>query len=122
MADIQKIMDDIKSLSVIDLNALVKAIEDEFGVSASAPVMATSGGEAQNQTEQKSNFDVVLKEIGTTKMAVIKAVKSITGVGLKEAKEIVESAPKEIKKDVPKEEADKIKEELEKAGATVELK
>lgn len=120
--DIKEFIETIKGLSVLELNELVKAIEEEFGVSASAPVMVAGGGGEGAQAEQKSNFDVILKEIGATKMAVIKAVRAITGVGLKEAKDLVESAPKEIKKDATKEEAEKIKEELEKAGATVELK
>lgn len=122
MDKIQKLVDDIKALSAMELRELVKTIEDTFGVSASAPVMvAANGGGGDAQAEQNS-FTVTLKEVGSNKMAVIKAIKTITGLGLKEAKNLVDNAPKELKADVPKEEAESIKKELEEAGATIELK
>lgn len=121
MADLKKIVEEIEQLTVLELNELVKSIEEKFGVSAT-PVMMAAGGAGGAQAEEKTSFDVYLAEAGASKMAVIKAVKTLTGLGLKEAKELVDGAPKEIKKGVDKEEAEKIKEELEKAGAKVELK
>lgn len=123
MADIAKFIEDIKALSVLELNELVKAIEEEFGVSAAAPIMmaggaASGGAEEQEQTE----FDVVLAEIGTAKMAVIKAAKEVLGMGLKEAKEIVDSAPSTLKTGISKDAAEEIKAKLEEAGATIEVK
>lgn len=115
------IVEEVKGLSVLELNELVKAIEEEFGVSAAAPVAVVAGGAAP-AAEEKTEFDVVLASFGDAKMAVIKAVKEITGAGLKEAKEMVESAPKAIKEGVSKEEAEQLKAKLEEAGATVELK
>jgi len=124
---VQGIVDHVKALSVMELVELKDALEDEFGVTASSgggmmmmPGMmpGAGGGEAE---EEKTDFDVVLKEIGDKKIQVIKAVRSITSLGLKEAKDLVEGAPKPVKEGVPKEEAEKIKEELEAAGATVEL-
>lgn len=114
----------VKSLPVIELNELVKALEKEFGVSASAPIMMAGGGGGGDAgaADEKSSFTVILKEVGASKMAVIKAIKEIFDVGLKEAKEYADSVPKELKKDVPKDEAEKIKAKLEEAGATVELK
>lgn len=122
MADIAKFIEDIKALTVLELNELVKAIEEEFGVSAAAPVMmagAAAGGEA---AAEKTEFDVILTEVGSGKMNVIKAVKEITGLGLKEAKEIVDNAPKAVKEGVSKADAEDMKTKLEGAGATVELK
>ena len=122
MADIAKFIEDIKALTVLELNELVKAIEEEFGVSAAAPVMmagAAAGGEA---AAEKTEFDVILTEVGSGKMNVIKAVKEITGLGLKEAKEIVDNAPKAVKEVVSKADAEEMKTKLEGAGATVELK
>ena len=122
MADIAKFIEDIKALTVLELNELVKAIEEEFGVSAAAPVMmagAAAGGEA---AAEKTEFDVILTEAGSGKMNVIKAVKEITGLGLKEAKEIVDNAPKAVKEGVSKADAEEMKTKLEGAGATVELK
>jgi large subunit ribosomal protein L7/L12 len=128
MAQIQKMMDDIKGMTVLELNELVKALEDEFGVSAAAaaPVMmagavpgAAAGGE---QAEEQTAFDVVLNSIGDKKINVIKAVREVTSLGLKEAKELVESAPAKIKEGVNKEEAEEIKKKFEEAGAQVEIK
>ena len=128
MAQIEKMMDVIKGMTVLELNELVKALEDEFGVSAAAaaPVMmagavpgAAAGGEA---AEEKSDFDVVLNSIGDKKINVIKAVREVTSLGLKEAKELVESAPAKIKEGVNKEEAEEIKKKFEEAGAQVEIK
>ena len=115
------IVEEVKGLSVLELNELVKAIEEEFGVSAAAPVAVVAGGAAP-AAEEKTEFDVVLASFGDAKMAVIKAVKEITGAGLKEAKEMVESAPKAIKEGVSKDEAEKVKAALTEAGATVEIK
>ena len=124
MADIAKFIEDIKALSVLELNELVKAIEEEFGVSAAAPVMVAGGAVAGGAAaaEEKSEFDVILTEAGANKIAVIKAVREVTGLGLKEAKELVDGAPKPIKEGIAKDSADEIKEKLEAAGAKVELK
>ena len=119
--DIEKIIADLKEATIIELSDLVSAIEEEFDVSAAAPVAVVAGGAAP-AAEEKTEFDVVLASFGDAKMAVIKAVKEITGAGLKEAKEMVESAPKAIKEGVSKEEAEQLKAKLEEAGATVELK
>ena len=128
MAQIAKMMDEIKGMTVLELNELVKALEDEFGVSAAAaaPVMmagavpgADAGGEA---AEEKTAFDVVLNSIGDKKINVIKAVREVTSLGLKEAKELVESAPCKIKESVNKEEAEEVKKKFEEAGAQVEIK
>ncbi len=128
MAQIEKMMDDIKGMTVLELNELVKALEDEFGVSAAAaaPVMmagavpgAASGGE---QAEEQTEFDVVLNSIGDKKINVIKAVREVTSLGLKEAKELVESAPAKIKEGVNKDEAEEVKKKFEEAGAQVEIK
>lgn len=120
---ITNIVEEVKGLSVLELNELVKAIEEEFGVSAAAPVMVAGpvAGAAAAE-EEKTEFDVVLAAVGDSKMGVIKAVKEITGLGLKESKEVVESAPKAIKEGISKAEAEEIKEKLEAAGATVEIK
>jgi large subunit ribosomal protein L7/L12 len=123
--DAKKIAEMLEKMTVLELSELVKGLEDKFGVSASAPVMAMAGAPApaaDEEEEEKSSYDVILAEAGSNKIAVIKAVKSATGVGLKDAKELVESAPKPIKEAAPKEEAEKLKAELEEAGAKVELK
>ena len=123
MADLNAILDSIKELKLLEVAELVKMMEDEFGVSAAAPVMvagAAEGGAAA--AEEKTEFDVVLAEAGASKMNVIKIVKNITGLGLKEAKAAVDEAPSTIKEACPAEEAQKIKAELEEAGAKVELK
>ncbi len=126
MADVTKFIEEIKGLTVLELNELVKAIEEEFGVSAAAPVMVSGGGggaaEGGEGGGEKSEFDVVLTAAGGSKMNVIKTVKEITGLGLKDAKEIVDSAPKAVKEKVAKAEAEEMKAKLEEAGATVELK
>ena len=123
MADIAKFVEEIKGLTVMELADLVKAIEEEFGVSAAAPV-AVAGGAAAGAAaaEEKSEFDVVLAEAGASKMGVIKLVKEITGLGLKEAKELVDNAPKTVKEGLSKAEAEEMKAKLEEAGAKVELK
>ena len=120
---ITKIIEEIKSLTIVELADLVKAVEAEFGVSAAAPVgVAAVGGAAAPVVEEKTEFDVVLKEFGAKKLDVIKVVREITGLGLKEAKELVEGAPKNVKEAVSKDEAEKIKKSLTDAGAVVEIK
>ena len=122
MASIDQIIADIKELKLLEVADLVKKMEEEFGVSAAAPVAvagAVAGGAA---AEEKTDFDVVLAEAGDAKLKVIKAVKDHTGLGLKEAKEIVDGAPKTIKEACPKDEAEKIKAALEEVGAKIELK
>ena len=122
---ITAIVEEIKSLTILELNELVKAVEEEFGVSAAAPVAvagAAVAGAAAPAAEEKTEFDVILKAFGDKKLDVIKAIRSITGLGLKEAKDMVEGAPKTVKEGVTKEEADKIAEELKAAGAEVEIK
>ena len=126
MADIEKIADDLSSLSVIEAAELAKLLEDKWGVSAAAPVAVAAapaaGGDAGGAAEEKDAFTVVLAAAGDQKINVIKEVRAITGLGLKEAKEIVDGAPKDLKEDVPTAEANEIKEKLEGVGATVELK
>ncbi len=123
MADLNAILDSIKELKLLEVAELVKMMEEEFGVSAAAPVMvAGAAAEGGAAAEEKSEFDVVLAEAGASKMNVIKIVKNITGLGLKEAKAAVDEAPSTIKEACPAEEAQKIKAELEEAGAKVELK
>lgn len=123
MADVAKFIEEIKALSVLELNELVKAIEEEFGVSAAAPVMMAGGPAAGDDAAgEKSEFDVVLVEAGGSKMNVIKLVKEITGLGLKDAKAIVDETPKAVKEGVAKAEAEEMKAKLEEAGAKVELK
>ncbi len=121
---IMNILEEIKTLTIIELADLVKAVEEEFGVSAAAPVgvVAVAGGAAAPAAEEKTEFDVVLKNAGDKKLNVVKAVKEITGLGLKEAKEMVDGAPKTVKEGVSKEEAESIKKALEEAGAEVEVK
>lgn len=124
MADISKIVEEVKELSVLELNELVKTLEEEFGVSAAAVAAAPAAGAAGAGAgaAEKTEFDVVLTSFGDAKMAVIKAVKDICGLGLKEAKELVEAAPKAIKEGVAKAEAEEIKAKLEEAGAKIDLK
>lgn len=122
MADIAKFIEDIKALTVLELNELVKAIEEEFGVSAAAPVMMAGAAPAAAAAEEKTEFDVVLKSAGGNKIAVIKVVKELAGLGLKEAKELVDNAPKTIKEAVSKDDAEAMKAKLTEAGAEVELK
>ncbi|WP_195576680.1 50S ribosomal protein L7/L12 [Paenibacillus sp. 1001270B_150601_E10] len=117
----EQILEAIKGMSVLELNDLVKAIEEEFGVTAAAPVAVVGGGAAEAAAEQ-SEFDVILTSPGAGKINVIKVVREITGLGLKEAKEVVDNAPKAVKEKVSKEEAEAVKAKLEEAGATVELK
>ena len=119
---ITAILDEIKSLTILEVADLVKALEEEFGVSAAPVAGVAVGGAAAPAAEEKTEFDVVLASFGDKKLDVIKAVREITGLGLKEAKELVESAPKAIKEAVAKDEAEKIKEALTAAGATVEIK
>ena len=121
---ITNILEEIKSLTILELNDLVKAVEEEFGVSAAAPVgaVAVAGAAAAPAAEEKTEFDVVLKSFGAKKLDVIKAVREITGLGLKEAKEMVEGAPKAVKEGVSKDEAESVKKALEEAGAEVEVK
>ena len=121
--DKQQIIDAIKEMSVLELNELVEACEEEFGVSAAAPVaVAGAAGAAAGAAEEQTEFTVVLKEIGGEKIKVIKAVREITGLGLKEAKDLVDGAPSNVKEGVEKAEADEIKGKLEEVGATVEFK
>ena len=120
---IEQILEAIENMKVLELNELVKAAEEKFGVSASAPVMvAGAAGGAAAGGEEKSELDVILASAGSSKVGVIKEVRAITGLGLKEAKEVVDNAPKAVKEGVSKEEAEQIKEKLEAAGATVEVK
>ncbi len=123
MADLNKFVEEVKGLSVVELNDLVKMLEEEFGVSAAAAVVAGGAqGGAAAQAEEKTEFTVVLKEAGANKIAVIKAVREITGLGLGEAKALVDGAPKTVKENVPAEEAKAMEAKLKEAGATVELK
>ena len=119
----EEILNAIAEMSVLELSELVKAIEDKFGVSAAAPVaVAAAAAPAAAAEEEKSEFDVILKDVGAQKIQVIKAVREITGLGLKDAKAVVAGAPKEVKTGVAKAEAEEMKKKLEAAGATVELK
>ena len=118
----QEIIEVIKGLSVLELNDLVKACEEEFGVSAAAGVVVAAGAGAGEAAEEKTEFDVELTEVGANKVKVIKAVRELTGLGLKEAKAVVDGAPKVVKEGVSKEEADMVKEKLEAEGAKVTLK
>ena len=115
-------VEEVKSLTVLELNELVKALEEEFGVSAAAMAVAAPAAGGAAAAEEKTEFDVVLASFGDAKMNVIKAVKDICGLGLKEAKELVEAAPKTLKEAVSKAEAEELKAKLEEAGAKVELK
>ncbi|MGD9616984.1 MAG: 50S ribosomal protein L7/L12 [Alphaproteobacteria bacterium] len=126
MADLGRLVDDLSSLTVIEAAELAKMLEEKWGVSAAAPVaVAAAGGGAAAAAEapvEKTEFDVILAAIGEKKVNVIKEVRAITSLGLKEAKDLVEAAPKPVKEGVNKEEADKIKKQLEDAGATVEIR
>ena len=126
MADLQKIVDDLSSLTVLEAAELAKLLEEKWGVSAAAAVAVAAapgaGGGAAAPAEEKTEFTVVLAASGDKKIEVIKEVRAITGLGLKEAKDLVEGAPKNVKEGINKEEADKIKAQLEKAGAKVDLK
>ena len=122
---ITKLIDEVKELSVLELSELVKALEEEFGVSAAAPVAmaaAAAPGGAAPAAEGKTEFEVVLKEVGSQKIKVIKVVREITGLGLKDAKDLVDSAPKTVKEGVPKEEAAEMEAKFKEVGATIELK
>lgn len=118
----EEMIDAIKEMSVLELNDLVKAIEEEFGVTAAAPVAAPGAAGGAEQAEEQSEFDVVLAEAGSSKIKVIKVVREITGLGLKDAKALVDGAPKPVKEGVEKEEAEELKGKLEEVGASVELK
>jgi large subunit ribosomal protein L7/L12 len=126
MADLQKIVDDLSSLTVLEAAELAKLLEEKWGVSAAAAVAVAAapgaGGAGAAPAEEKTDFTVVLAAAGDKKIEVIKEVRAITGLGLKEAKDLVEGAPKNVKEGVPKDEAEKIKAQLEKAGAKIELK
>lgn len=124
MADIAKMIEEIKGMTVLELNDLVKAIETEFGVSAAAMAVAApaAGGAAAPAAEEKTEFDVILKAAGPNKMAVIKLVKDLTGAGLKDAKDMVDNAPKALKEGISKEAADEIVAKPKEAGAEVEVK
>jgi large subunit ribosomal protein L7/L12 len=122
---IVKLVEEVKELTVLELSELVKALEEEFGVSAAAPVAMMAGpaaGAAEAAAEEQTEFDVILAEVGANKIAVIKVVREVAGLGLKEAKEVVDNAPKAVKEKVSKEEAESIKAKLEEAGAKVEIK
>ena len=126
MADIEKIAEDLSNLTVLEAAELATLLEEKWGVSAAAAPMAVAmpagGGDAGGVAEEKSEFDVILTAVGASKINVIKEVRAITGLGLKEAKDLVESAPKAVKEGVAKDEAEEIKGKLEEAGATVEVK
>ena len=118
----EQLIADIKAMTVLELSELVKAIEEEFGVSAAATAVAAAGPSDAPAEEEKSDFDVILASVGENKMGVIKAIKDITGLGLKESKDLVDGAPKPVKTGVSKADADDIKAKLEAVGAGVELK
>ncbi|MBO7332327.1 MAG: 50S ribosomal protein L7/L12 [Alphaproteobacteria bacterium] len=122
MADLNKIIDDLSALTVLEAAELAKMLEEKWGVSAAAPVAVAAAGAATAAAEEKTEFDVVLAEAGANKINVIKEVRTITGLGLKEAKDLVEGAPQTVKEGVAKEEAEAMKKALEAAGAKVELK
>ncbi len=124
MADLQKLMEEIKSMTVLELSKFVKELEEEFGVSAAAPVAVVAGGaaEAAPAEEEKTEFDVILKEVGPNKVQVIKVVKDATGLGLVEAKGVVDGAPKAVKEGIPKDAAEALVAKLKEVGATAEIK
>ena len=122
MADLNKIIEDLSKLTVVEAAELSKQLEEKWGVTAAAPVAAAAGGAAAPATEEKSEFTVFLASAGDKKINVIKEVRSFTGLGLKEAKDLVEGAPKELKAGVAKKEAEEVKKKLEAAGAKIELK
>ena len=119
---IEQILEAIEQMKVTELNELVKAAEEKFGLSASAPVMVAGAAGGAAAAEEKTEFDVILANAGASKVGVIKAVREVTGLGLKDAKDLVDNAPKALKEGASKEEAEQIKEKLEAAGASVELK
>ena len=123
---LDKLMEEIKGMTVLELSELVKALEEEFGVSAAAPVAVAAAGPAAAgeaaDDEEKTEFDVILKEVGAEKIKVIKVVRELTGLGLKEAKEVVDTAPSTVKEGVDKEAADEAEAKLKEVGATVEIK
>ena len=119
---LEQILEAIEQMKVTELNELVKAAEEKFGVSASAPVMVAGAAGGAAAAEEKTEFDVILANAGASKVGVIKAVREVTGLGLKDAKDLVDNAPKAVKEGASKEEAEQIKEKLEAAGASVELK
>ena len=121
MADIAKLLEEIDSLTVIELSELVKGIEEKYGVSAQAVAAPVAGAAGVAAAEEKTSFNVVLKEAGANKIAVIKVVRDVTGLGLKEAKDLVDGAPKTVKEGASKEEAEAMKAKFEEAGAVVEL-
>ena len=126
MADVQKTFDELKTWNITEIAELIKLFEDEFGVSAAAPVAVAAapaaGGEGGGAEEEQTEFDVFLAAVGDKKIQVIKVVRAATGLGLKEAKDVVDGAPKAVKEKVSREEADDIKAKLEEVGATVEVK
>lgn len=122
MADLNKLMEEIKAMTVLELNGFVKALEEEFGVSAAAPVAAAGAVAAAPAEEEKTEFDVVLKEVGPNKVQVIKVVKDATGLGLVEAKGVVDGAPKTVKEAMPKDAAEALVAKFKEVGATAELK
>lgn len=122
MADLNKIVEDLSALTVMEAAELSNLLEEKWGVSAAAPVAVAAAGAPAEAAEEKTEFSVVLTAAGDKKINVIKEVRAITGLGLKEAKDLVEGAPKEVKGDVPKAEAEELKKKLEAAGASVELK
>ncbi|MGH0000225.1 50S ribosomal protein L7/L12 [Pseudovibrio ascidiaceicola] len=122
MADLAKIVEELSALTVMEAAELSKLLEEEWGVSAAAPVAVAAAGPAAEAAEEQTEFDVVLADAGAKKINVIKEVRAITGLGLKEAKELVEGAPKAVKEAVSKDEAEELKKKLEEAGAKVELK
>lgn len=122
MADMQKIIEELSGLTILEAAELVKSLEDKWGVSASAPVAVAAGPAATTATEEKTEFDVELTSIGAKKIDVIKVVREATGLGLKEAKDLVEGAPKLVKEKISKTDADALKTKLEGAGATVTIK
>lgn len=122
MADLNKLMEEIKAMTVLELNDFVKALEEEFGVSAAAPVAAAGAVAAAPAEEEKTEFDVVLKEVGPNKVQVIKVVKDATGLGLVEAKGVVDGAPKTVKEAMPKDAAEVLVAKFKEVGATAELK
>ena len=122
MADLNKLLEEIKAMTVLELNDFVKALEEEFGVSAAAPVAAAGAVAAAPVEEEKTEFDVVLKEVGPNKVQVIKTVKDATGLGLVEAKAVVDGAPKTVKEAMPKDAAEALVANFKEVGATAELK
>ena len=122
MTDLNKLIDELSQLTILEAADLAKALEEKWGVSAAAPVAVAAAGAAAGVAEEKTEFDVILTDAGANKIGVIKEVRAITNLGLKEAKDLVDGAPKEIKKGAAKDEAEKIKKQLEAAGAKVELK